>query len=99
MSNAEVTLYPLSCETVRIEYYLAKMHTGQRTKGKRYSDIIPTDHVSLVNQKVYPDDAYLHAFQYYDPVHGISLNGRTCAILVELPKVEKLAHEKPVKER
>ena len=47
--NVEMTLHPLSCEAVRIEYYADKGHVGQESKGKRYDDLVQTYHVSLLN--------------------------------------------------
>ena len=38
---------------------------------------------------------FLHTFEYYDPVHGVALNGRSRIITLELSKVDKFV-EKPI---
>ena len=42
----------------------------------------------------FQDEDFLHTFEYYDSVHGVSLNGRTRIITLELSKLEKIV-EKP----
>ena len=37
----------------------------------------------------------MHAFEYYDPVHEVSLNGKTMILTIELSKVDMVV-EKPV---
>jgi hypothetical protein len=39
----------------------------------------------------------LHAFEYYDPAHGVSLNGRSRIITLELSKLDKVV-KKPIKD-
>jgi hypothetical protein len=39
----------------------------------------------------------LHAFEYYDPLHKVSLNGRSRIITLELSKLGKVV-EKPIKD-
>jgi predicted transposase/invertase (TIGR01784 family) len=94
--NVEITIHPVSCEAVRIEYYTAKMHMGQPTKGKYFDDIVRTYQVSIINKAVIADEEYLHVFQFYDSDRRISLGGRMSIFTVELPKVRKTARKKAV---
>jgi hypothetical protein len=48
-------------------------------------------------ERFFGDDIPLHAFEYYDPAHGVSLNGRSRIITLELSKLDKVV-EKPVKD-
>jgi predicted transposase/invertase (TIGR01784 family) len=96
--NVEMTLHPVSCEAVRIEYYAAKAHIGQPTKGIRYTDIVPTYQVSILGETMLPDDAYLHGLFFYDPIYKISLGGRIFLFTVELPKVTAIVRQKTVRD-
>jgi predicted transposase/invertase (TIGR01784 family) len=96
--NVEMTLHPMACESIRIEYYATKTHTGQQAKGKRYSDIVPTYQVSVLGGAMLSDEEYLHRFLFYDPVHNISLEGRISVFTLELTKIEKIARSKAAKD-
>ena len=45
--------------------------------------------------KFFADDEYYHTFVYYDPIHGVPLDGRTKIITLELSKLDEIA-EKPI---
>jgi predicted transposase/invertase (TIGR01784 family) len=94
--NVEITVYPFYCETLRIEYYTAKTHIGQPTKGKQFNEIVRTYQVSIINKSILNDNEYLHVFRFYDSDRYISLGGRITIFTVELPKARKLARSKAV---
>ena len=96
--NVEMTLHPLPCEAVRIEYYADKAHVGQESKGIRYNDLVPTYHVSILNETMFTDGECLHVFDMHDSVRNVSLGGRVRIFTAELPKVKALAQRKPVRE-
>jgi len=98
--NIEMSLDPDPYEPVRLEYYEAKLFTGQNIKGvgKNYSDLKEAYQITLLGKGLFfDDDALVHSFKYYDPVHGVPLRGKTQIITVELPKAE-LVLEKPAGE-
>jgi predicted transposase/invertase (TIGR01784 family) len=93
-----MSLNPDAYEPVRLEYYTAKLLTGQDIRGieKDYSDLEEAYHISILgNGLFYPDEALVHRFEYHDPQHGVSLAGKTRIITVELSKTEGVI-EKPV---
>jgi predicted transposase/invertase (TIGR01784 family) len=96
--NVEMTLHPLACEAYRIEYYGARFHTSQSSKGKRYSELVPTYQVSIINKPIFADDDFYHSFEMYDAKRDVSLGGRMHIYTVELGKVETIARSKPVSE-
>jgi flagellar biosynthesis/type III secretory pathway protein FliH len=51
----------------------------------------------LAKERFFEDDITLHTFEYYDPAHGVSLNGRSPIITLELSKLDKVM-EKPAKD-
>jgi predicted transposase/invertase (TIGR01784 family) len=51
----------------------------------------------LVNAPIFDDGVFVHNFKHYDEEHGISLNGRSHIITIELSKLEQIAR-KPVAE-
>jgi predicted transposase/invertase (TIGR01784 family) len=98
--NIEMSLNPESCEPERFEYYEAEMFTGQDLHGeeKDYSHLKKAYQiVILANGLFYKDDTLVHSFEYYDPAHGVSFNGKTRIITVELVKAEQVI-EKPAQE-
>jgi predicted transposase/invertase (TIGR01784 family) len=100
LSNIEMTLNPDSYEPVRLEYYSSKLFIGQdiRGIGKSYRDLKHSYQIAvLVNAPIFGDDVFVHNFKYYDEEHGISLNGRSHIITIELSKLEQIA-KKPVAE-
>ena len=49
----------------------------------------------LSKDRFFPDEELIHTFQYYDPVHGVSLDGKTRIVIMELVKAGQVI-EKPV---
>jgi predicted transposase/invertase (TIGR01784 family) len=95
--NVEMSLNPDTFEPVRMEYQAAKLIMGQDIKGidKDYNDLKPSYQITiLVKKKFFPDESFYHAFEYYDPVRGVSLDGRSRIIALELSKLKKVV-EKP----
>jgi len=100
LCNIEMTLNPDIDEPMRLEYYSGKLFIGQDIRGqdKSYSDLKHTYQISLlVNTSMIKDDLFVHHFKYYDEESGISLNGRSHIITIELSKLEQIA-QKPVTE-
>jgi predicted transposase/invertase (TIGR01784 family) len=98
--NVEMSLNPESFELVRLEFHVGKLFTGQdiRGKDKTYDDLKQAYQITiLANERFFGDDIPLHAFEYYDPEHKVSLNGRSRIITMELSKLDKVA-EKPIKD-
>jgi predicted transposase/invertase (TIGR01784 family) len=85
-------------EPVRLEFYAGKLFTGQgiRGKDKTYDDLKHAYQIAiLAEERFFHDDKPLHTFQYYDPEHKVSLNGRSRIITLELSKLDKVV-EKPI---
>ena len=100
LCNIEMTLNPDNYEAVRLEYYSCKLFVSQDIRGKdrSYKDLKRSYQIALlVNDPVYDDEAFVHNFKHYDEETGVSLNGRSHIITVELAKLEQIA-KKPVKE-
>ena len=98
--NVEMSLNPAPFESVRLEYYAGKLFTSQGIKGtdKGYDDLKQTYQITiLVNGRSFDDEEFYHNFEYYDPDRGISLNGRSRIITLELSKLKDIV-EKPVGE-
>ncbi|GHU75414.1 hypothetical protein FACS189461_1660 [Spirochaetia bacterium] len=98
--NIEMALNPDPYEPIRLEYYAGKLFTGQELKGvdKSYKDLKETYQIAILAKgRFFDDEVFLHTFQYYDPVRGIPLGGKSRIITVELSKVEAMA-DKPVAE-
>jgi len=51
----------------------------------------------VAKERLFEDEAFFHAFEYYDPVRCVPLNGKSRIITLELSKLEEVA-EKPVGE-
>jgi len=100
LANVEMTLNPKKYEGLRFEYYTARLFVDQdiRGKDKSYSDLKHSYQIALlVNAPIYEDYVFVHNFKYYDEENGISLNGRSHIITIELSKLEQIAL-KPVTE-
>jgi len=98
--NVEMSLNPKPFEPVRLEFYAGKLFTGQdiRGIGKNYEDLKEAYQIAiLAKESFFPDEEFLHTFEYYDFVHRMSLNGKSSIITLELSKLEKII-EKPVNE-
>ena len=95
--NVEMSLNPDPFEPIRLEFHAGKLFTGQDIRGadKDYDDLKPAYQIAvLAKERFFKDEVFFHTFEYYDHVHGISLNGRSRIITLELSKVDKVA-EKP----
>ncbi|MDR0474334.1 MAG: Rpn family recombination-promoting nuclease/putative transposase [Treponema sp.] len=98
--NIEMSLNPESCEPERFEYYEAELFTGQDIRGERkdYSHLKEAYQIVMLgNGLFYEDEALVHTFEYYDPANGVSFNGKTRIITVELTKAKQVI-EKPTAE-
>jgi predicted transposase/invertase (TIGR01784 family) len=97
--NVEMGLNPKSYEPVRLEFHVGKLFTGQDIRGKdrNYNDLKQAYQIAILAKKrFFRDDIPLHAFEYYDPAHMISLNGRSRIITLELSKLGEVV-KKPIK--
>jgi predicted transposase/invertase (TIGR01784 family) len=98
--NVEMSLNPDPFEPVRLEFHAGKLFTGQNIRGsdKSYDDLQYAYQIAiLAKEKFFPDESAFHTFEYYDPAHGIALDGRSRIITVELSKMGKVV-EKPIRE-
>jgi predicted transposase/invertase (TIGR01784 family) len=96
--NIEMSLNPDAFELVRLEFLAGKLFTGQDIRGsdKTYDDLKGAYQIAILAKgRFFPDEYFLHCFEYYDPERGASLGGRSRIITVELSKAEA---EKPVQE-
>ncbi|MCL2233398.1 MAG: Rpn family recombination-promoting nuclease/putative transposase [Treponema sp.] len=95
--NIEMSLNPTPYEPVRMEYHIGKLFTSQDIHGsdKDYKDLKEAYQIAfLVKERFFPDDTFFHEFAYYDSERGVSLNGRSRIITLELSKLDKVV-EKP----
>jgi predicted transposase/invertase (TIGR01784 family) len=98
--NVEMCLNPDPFEPVRLEYHAGKLFIGQdiRGKDKDYDDLKQAYQIAiLANDHFFGDEIPLHAFEYFDPLHKVSLNGRSRIITLELSKLDKVV-EKPIRD-
>ena len=84
-----MTLSPRTYESLRFEYYTARLFVSQGIKGKdrTFNDLKPTYHLSFLGENLYPDNEWLHRFVYSDLERGIKMGGRTEILTVELKKL------------
>jgi predicted transposase/invertase (TIGR01784 family) len=98
--NVEMSLNPDPFEPVRLEFHAGKLFIGQNIRGKdkTYDDLKQAYQIAiLAKERFFQDDIPLHTFEYYDPVHDISLDGRSRIITLELSKLGKVV-KKPIKD-
>jgi predicted transposase/invertase (TIGR01784 family) len=98
--NVEMSLNPDHFEPVRLEFYVGRLFTGQDIRGreKTYDNLKSAYQIAiLAKERFFHDDIPLHTFEYYDPAHGVSLNGRSRIITLELSKLDKVL-EKPIRD-
>ncbi|MDR1029924.1 MAG: Rpn family recombination-promoting nuclease/putative transposase, partial [Treponema sp.] len=77
-----------------------KLFTGQDIRGidKTYNDLKYAYQIAiLAKERFFTDESAFHTFEYYDPAHRVSLNGRSRITTVELSKLDKVV-EKPIGE-
>jgi len=98
--NVEMSFNPGADEQVRIEYYTARLFTGQDIHGKdkNYDDLKETYQITILAKELFfPDEELIHDFSYSDLKTHISFGGKTRIITVELEKTRLIA-EKLVEE-
>jgi predicted transposase/invertase (TIGR01784 family) len=98
--NVEMSLNPDPFEPVRLEFHAGKLFTGQdiRGAGKSYADLKYAYQIAiLAKEHFFQDENAFHAFEYYDWIHSVSLNGKSRIITVELSKLDTVI-EKPIKD-
>jgi hypothetical protein len=87
-ANIELMANPKSLENLHMEYNAARLYAGQdiRGKDKSFGDLKHAWQISIAaGGRIFgEDEEWLHKFEYYDRERGISLNGRTGIIVVEL---------------
>jgi predicted transposase/invertase (TIGR01784 family) len=96
--NVEMSLNPDPFEPVRLEFHAGKLFIGQDIRGrdKTYDDLKQAYQIAILAKECFfQNDIPLHTFEYYDPAHNVSLNGRSRIITLELSKLEKVV-EKPI---
>ena len=95
--NVEMSLNPVPYEPVRLEFHAGRLFSGQDIRGSKriFNDLKPAYQIAiLAKDRFFSDESILHTFEYYDPVHGISLNGKSRIITLELSKLDQIV-EKP----
>jgi predicted transposase/invertase (TIGR01784 family) len=95
-----MSLNPTPFEPVRLEFHAGKLFTGQDIRGidKTYNDLKYAYQIAiLAKERFFMDESAFHTFEYYDPAHRVSLNGRSRITTVELSKLDKVV-EKPIGE-
>jgi predicted transposase/invertase (TIGR01784 family) len=93
-ADVEMTLRPGKSEALRMEYYLARLHCSQELKGDpAYAGVKRSYQISFLGENLFKDQVILHSFEYHDAEHGMSLDGRTKLVVVELEKVKQLTGE------
>jgi hypothetical protein len=101
--EVEMSLNPDIFEPIRLEFLMGKLFTGQDIRGKdsdgfekSFDDLKRAYQIAfLVKSRFFSDEVFFHIFEYYDPEHKMSLNGRTRIIILELSKLDKVL-EKPI---
>ena len=88
-ADVEMTINPKKYESLRFEYYTARLYLNQDIRGqdKSYHDLKPAYHLSFLYGNLYPDKEWLHRFIYYDPELKVNMGGRTEILTVELKKL------------
>jgi predicted transposase/invertase (TIGR01784 family) len=98
--NIEMSLNPDAFELVRLEFLAGKLFTGQDIRGsdKSYKDLKAAYQIAILAKgRFCEDESLVHSFEYYDPERGVSLEGRSRIITVELSKARQVV-EKPAGE-
>ena len=90
--NVEMSFDPKPYEPVRLEYHTGRLFTSQEISGEKdYNDLKRTFQIAILAQhRFFRDKEFFHTFEYFDPVRGVSLNGRTKIITLELIKTKWL---------
>jgi predicted transposase/invertase (TIGR01784 family) len=96
--NIEMSFDPGAFVPERFEYHEAKLFICQDIHGKDkyFSDLKEAYQITILSSDLFfPDNELIHTFKYYDEAHGISLNGKTAIVTMELAKAKQVI-EKPV---
>ena len=96
--NVEMSFNPNRLEPVRLEFYAGRLFTGQDIRGsdKSYKNLKQAYQIAILDKdRFFQDEAFSHCFEYYDPVHKVSLNGRSRIITLELSKMDTVVN-KPI---
>ena len=98
--NVEMSFHPDPFEPVRLEFYAGKLFTSQDIRGteKHYNDLKEAYQITILSkEQFFPDEIFLHKFEYFDPINKMPLNGKSRIITLELSKVDKVV-DKPIRE-
>jgi hypothetical protein len=75
----------LTVEPVRLEFYGAKLFTGQDIRGTDYNELKAAYQIAILAKgRFFDDDSLVHSFEYYDPERHTSLGGRSRIVTLEL---------------
>jgi predicted transposase/invertase (TIGR01784 family) len=97
--DVEMTFHPSAAEICRMEYYLARLLTGQKIVGEAYDKLKHTYHISfIVNSAIIDDERFMHHLMYNDIEIPLQIETKSHIIIVELKKLAHIAEEKPVGE-
>ena len=91
--DVEMSFDPDPSEPYRLEFYMGKLFTGQDIRGinKSYDDLKEAYQITiLAKEQFFNDDIFFHTFEYYDPVHKVSLNGKSRIITLDLSKLDDI---------
>jgi predicted transposase/invertase (TIGR01784 family) len=91
--NVEMSFNPDYYEPLRMEFYAAKLYTGQDIKGidKSYNDLKEVFQITiLAKERFFPNKTFFHTFKFYDPVNHVPFNGRIHIITLELSKLDEI---------
>jgi len=94
--DVEMSFNPDPFEPIRLEFYAGKLFTGQDIKGakKNYDDLKQAYQIAILDkERFFEDEEFSHSFEYYDPIHGVSLNGKSRIITLELSKLEEIVEK------
>lgn len=90
--NVEMTLFPSVGERKRIEYYLCKLFSSQKTSGMKWDMLTNVYQISIIGEeKLFPTDKKLvHRFEQFDKENQLSFDGSTRIITIELKKLKEI---------
>ena len=79
-------------------YYLADLHSSQKSKGVRYSELVRTYQITFIAYKVFPKKrGFVHRFNLCRYPNGELLSDQLNLIVIELRKLREVL-KKPVKD-
>jgi predicted transposase/invertase (TIGR01784 family) len=90
-ANVEMCFHPNEDEALRSEFFAARLHTSQESKGKYYDELASSYQISLIdNEELTKDNEIIHVYKFYDEKNKVSLGGKICIIHAELKKLERI---------